>query len=385
MWEPDRSRSFVKKPQHCKEDAAVTTCHSLGMPTEDEVDAATMALRVWTFRQGLMVSVMLHLGHRLGLFESMAGRGPLSAADVASIAGLDERWCLEWLRSMAAADIIDSETGDRFTLSGAAADVLVDRSGSLLNVGGALGPPPDRELIDAIATSFVTGVGVPYDAHGPAGAHQVDAVLAPWSRHGIVTLLLPRIDGLVDALHGGCRVADVGCGAATLLSVLATEFPRSSFVGLDPSAHALELGRDRLRTGGVDNVELSDHGAERLAEHGTFDVVLTFDCLHDMPFPDAAAANVAESLAPDGVWLIKEIRTSGDFAIDRKNPLLAMMYATSVMTCMSSALSEPGGAGLGTLGLPMTAVEDLVGSVGFAEVTAHDIGDPANIYYEVRR
>ena len=103
---------------------------------------------------------------------------------------------------------------------------------------------------------------------------------------------------------------------------------------------------------------------------------MTFDCLHDMAFPGKAAAAVSTSLDGEGVWIIKEIRTSGDFATDRKNPLLAMLYATSVMTCMASGLSEEGGAGLGTLGLPEREIRSLVGSVGFTSVTTHDIGEP---------
>ena len=355
------------------------------MSEADDLDVATMALRVWTFRQGLMVSTMLHLGERLGLFAAMAGRGAMTAADVSGATDLDERWCLEWLRCMAAADIVTSGDGTLFVLGDAAAEVLVAGSGSLFCAAGATAAPPDPAVIDVIAGSFESGRGVPYDAHGPEGAHQVDATLAPWARHGIVTELLPRIDGLVDRLDQGCRVADVGCGAATLLAVLAETFPRSTFVGSDPSAHALELASDRMDSEALSNVSLHREPAEDLSRHGSFDVVLTFDCLHDMAFPDRAAAAIGDSLGDDGTWLIKEIRTSGDFAVDRKNPLLAMLYATSVMTCMSSALSEEGGAGLGTLGLPPSGVADLVGAAGFDTVVVHDFGDPANLYYEVRR
>jgi hypothetical protein len=47
-------------------------------------------------------------------------------------------------------------------------------------------------------------------------------------------------------------------------------------------------------------------------------------------------------------------------------------------------LSEPGGVGLGTLGLPPSRLEQLCRQAGFSRFHLHDVGDPANLYYEVR-
>ena len=103
-----------------------------------------------------------------------------------------------------------------------------------------------------------------------------------------------------------------------------------------------------------------------------------------MTFPDRAAAALRRAIADDGTWLIREIKSSGRWQQDQRNPMLAMMYGSSVSVCMSSALSEPGGAGLGTLGLPPPRVEALCTAAGFTRVVVHDVEDPANLYYEVR-
>ncbi len=125
--------------------------------------------------------------------------------------------------------------------------------------------------------------------------------------------------------------------------------------------------------------------AEELPADASTDLILTLDCLHDMTHPQLAAKAIASTLTPDGTWLIKEIKAGDTWAENQRNPVLAMMYATSVLTCMSSALSAPDGAGLGTLGLPPARLETLCRDAGFeGAFEVHDIEDPANLYYEVR-
>ncbi|MGH9082767.1 MAG: hypothetical protein ACRDWN_05420, partial [Acidimicrobiales bacterium] len=114
------------------------------------------------------------------------------------------------------------------------------------------------------------------------------------------------------------------------------------------------------------------------------DLVLTLDCLHDMPGPAEAITAIKRALADGGTWLIKDIRCGPRWEDNLRNPLLAMMYATSVATCMSSGLSEPGGAGLGTLGFDRRLAEMMCRQAGFTRFTVHDFDDPANLYYEVR-
>jgi hypothetical protein len=46
--------------------------------------------------------------------------------------------------------------------------------------------------------------------------------------------------------------------------------------------------------------------------------------------------------------------------------------------------SEPGGAGLGTLGFHPELAERMCREAGFSRFTRHDFDDPANLYYEVR-
>lgn len=360
------------------------------MPTTDELkppgadpdEVAAFAFKVWSYRQGEVVSLMIHLGDRLGLYRALAGAGPVAAGTLASATSLDERWLLEWLKNQAAADLVESPDGTTFTLTRAGEAVLADEEGSLAFAAGAFGGPVQPAVVDGLIEAFRTGRGMPYDVTGPAGAHTLERQLAPWSRLALVPVVLPALDGVVAKLEAGASVADVGCGAGIAVRTLAEAFPRSRFAGYDLSRHAVE--RARANVGAAGNVAFHHARAEDLPADGSLDLALTFDCLHDMTRPGDALAAIRAALADDGTLLVKEIRSTGDWARDRRNPMLAMMYGFSVTTCMSSALSEPGGAGLGTLGLPPDAARRLCEEAGFTRFQVHDFEDPANLYYEVR-
>lgn len=351
----------------------------------DEDRVKSLALQVWRFRQGEVVSLMIHLGDRLGLYKAMDGAGALTAEQMAGRTGLQERWLLEWLRSQAAADLVDTADGEVFALSPEAAAVLADEEHSIWFAAGAFqGGVAPPEVVDRIAEAFRTGVGLSYDDLGPSAAHHVERSLGPWARQALVPRILPAVDGLVDRLSAGARVADVGCGSGVALLAMAHAFPASTFDGYDPSHHAIDRARHNVEAEGLDNVTLHVARAEDLPAEPAYDFVITFDCLHDMPHPDAAIAAIRRAIKDDGVWLIKDIRSKQRWQDNQRNPLLAMMYGTSVAACMSSALSEPGGAGLGTLGFPTELAERMVRDAGFTHFVVHDFDDPANLYYEVR-
>ncbi|HEX4864040.1 MAG TPA: class I SAM-dependent methyltransferase [Acidimicrobiales bacterium] len=354
-------------------------------PSQQPDPRALFALRVWQYKQGEMVSLMVHLGDRLGLYKAMAGAGRLSAGDLAARTGLHPRWLLEWLRGQAAAGLMETDDGNSFALSDPGAAVLADEDGSIWFAAGAFtGGAATPEIADRLGEAFRTGIGLSYDDLGPSAAHQVERMLGPWSRLALVPVILPAIEGVTERLREGALVADVGCGAGVALLALAEAYPQSRFQGFDISRHAIDRARTRAAESELDNLEFRIAEAASMPGHPAFDLILTFDCIHDMPRPSEAVAAIRAAIAPDGVWVIKDIRCSPNWSDNLRNPLLAMMYSTSVATCMSSAMSEPGGAGLGTLGFNPALAETMCLEAGFKSFKIHDFGDPANLYYEVR-
>jgi len=350
-----------------------------------EDDLRLFAFKVWNYKQGEAVSLMIHLGDRLGLYPAMAGFGPVTAGELAARTQLKERWLLEWLRGQAAAGLVESVDGIHFELGPAAAAVLADESDSLWFAAGAFqGGAARPEVVDRLADAFRTGAGLSYDDLGPSAAHGVERMLGPWSRLALVPRILPSLEGVSDGLTAGARVADVGCGAGVAVLAMAEAFPASHFDGYDPSEHAIARARAKLAESHLTNATFHHLPAADLPAEPTYNLILTLDCIHDMPHPAESIAAIRRSIKPDGVWLIKDIRSGSTWEQNRRNPMLAMMYATSVSTCMSSALSEPDGAGLGTLGFDPATAERMGQEAGFTRFRIHDFEDPANLYYEVR-
>ena len=342
-----------------------------------------LSFSVWNFKQGEMVSTMIHLGDRLGLYRSMDGAGPMRAVDLADRTGLKERWLLEWLRGQAAARLIDSSDGEIFELSAESAAVLSDEA-SLSFAAGAFSSTMHPETLDKLADAFKTGIGLSYQDLGPNAAHRTERMLGPWTRQALVPDLIPRLDGVKEKLSTGALAADVGCGGGIAVATMATAFPNSTFHGYDPSSHAISRCNDKVSESGLKNLETFVAGGEDLPQEPTYDFIITFDCIHDMTHPAQVISAIRRALKPEGTWLIKDIRSSGNFQTNMKNPMLAMFYGFSVSACMSSALSKPDGAGLGTLGFSPEVAKSMTRAGGFTRFKLHDIDDPSNLYYEVR-
>lgn len=342
-----------------------------------------LSFSVWNFKQGEMVSMMIHLGDRLGLYASMAGAGPMTSADLAKRTGLKERWLREWLLGQAAARLIDSADGETFELSPEAAAVLAEED-KLTFAAGAFSAPTPPETIEKLADAFKTGIGLSYEELGPNAAHRTERMLGPWTRQALVPQLIPRLEGVEEKLLQGATVADVGCGGGIAIATMAAAFPNSTFHGYDPSSHAIDRCNEKVKRNDLENLQTFVAGGEDLPTEPTYDFVITFDCIHDMTHPSDVITAIRRTLKPDGTWLIKDIRSSGNFQTNMKNPMLAMFYGFSVSACMSSALSKPDGAGLGTLGFPPEVAESMTRAGGFSRFTLHDIDDPSNLYYEVR-
>jgi 2-polyprenyl-3-methyl-5-hydroxy-6-metoxy-1,4-benzoquinol methylase len=342
------------------------------------------AKRVFGHLEGAMTSAMIYLGDRLRLYEAMTAAGPLDSAGLAARTGLDERWLREWLRQQAAAGVLDYRDG-RFELSPEGAALLADESHPANGVGFFAQLPALLSVAERLPEAFRTGVGLPYDAFGREGAVGIERGLAPWFRALLVPYALPRVEGAVARLEAGLSAADVGCGAGVAVLELARAFPRSQFHGYDISQHALVRAEENRRAAGLENARFHDALVDPLPEDGRFGLITTFDCLHDMTDPAGMTCRIRRALADDGIWFVADIKAHESFERNlEKNPMAAMMYGTSVLSCMSSALSEPGGAGLGTLGLHTELLQRMTREAGFTRFEPLDLGHPVNAFYVVR-
>lgn len=348
--------------------------------TQEAVEA--YAFSVMGFATGQYVSLMIHLGDRLGLYKILAKNGAVTADSLAEQTGLKRRWLLEWLRNQAAAGLIEYLGGDHFRLSKAAVPVLIDETNPF-NLTGLFHHPFSVEELGRIAEAFETGLGVSYNAQGVACACTVKRICSP--AHSTLVYFLQRVDGLHERLEAGASVVDVGCGSGVALRELARHYPNSTFEGYDPAVAAIELALADTKAEGLTNISYHIARGEDLPQQPQYDLVLTLDCIHDMPFPQDVMDAIRAAVKPDGVWVIKDIRCSDKIEENLANPMASLFYGISVMLCMSSALSEPGGAGLGTLGFNPVLAQQMTQASGFSRFKQLPIEeDPFNNFYEVR-
>lgn len=353
------------------------------------LDAAKVAAfqeRLVGVLNGGALALMTSIGHRSGLFDTLAELPPADSAEIARRAGLNERYVREWLGAMVTGGVIehDPKTGT-YALPAEHAAALTRAAGAD-NIGvfaqyiGLLGA-----VEDDIVRCFREGGGVPYSRfnrfHEVMAEDSGQSVLPALREH-----ILPLVPGLLGRLDSGIRVLDVGCGRGRALELMAGWFPRSRFVGYDLSEDALEWGRDNAQRNGRANLsfEVRDLSTFDIdAESGAFDLVTTFDAVHDQAKPDAVVRGIRRSVAPGGVYLAQDINASRHVHENRGHPIGTLLYTISCMHCMTVSLAQ-NGAGLGAMWGRETA-EAMFREAGFGTVEVHELGhDIQNCYYVCR-
>ena len=334
---------------------------------------------------GAFVSAMVGLGMRLGLYTALDGAGPLTSTALAAKTGLQERWVREWLYSQGASGVLKVHPHGRFELSPEGAATLAQED-SLTFMGMFLNLQHNFELAERIEESFRTGIGLTADGRGPDAARANErGPLGAWHRNVLVPTAIPLLDGMSERLADGATVADVGCGSGAAVLALAKAFPRSQIHGYDVSSEMLAFAETNRRRQGAGNAAFHRVDNDPLPSDASVDLVMTFDCLHDMTHPEEVVAAIRQAIRPDGAWFIGDFDSRSSFEENMAEmPIASMGYAISVLNCLSSSLSEPGGAGLGSFGLPEPKIRELVSAAGFSRFRRLDLPNPINAYYEVR-
>ncbi|MHC5212386.1 MAG: class I SAM-dependent methyltransferase [Planctomycetota bacterium] len=331
---------------------------------------------------GAMTCVLGYVGDKLGLYAALAEHGPTTSADLAKATSLHERWVREWLCQQTAAGVVTFEEG-RFLLDAEAAEIYGTEESGVFGAGIFELMHGLIHSADRLEESFRTGLGEPYDAFGADTARGIERMMGPFFRSRLVPDVLPALEGVEEKLRRGAKVADIGCGAGVALEVMAREYPQSQFHGFDNSRVA--LGRAQRRAAELPNLTIHDTTHKRLEEDGSYDLITTFDCIHDMTHPTETIGAIRRSIKQDGTWFVADVHGAGSFEKNlEEQPFAAMFYGFSVVCCMRAALSTPDGEGLGTLGFHEAVARSMAAEAGFSRFEKHDFENPINDYYEIR-
>jgi len=349
--------------------------------TPDRKRVQEFARKLFSHYTSGMVTLMVDIGHKTGLFEAVATR-PGTSQEIAERAGLDERYVREWLGAMATAGIVQYDPSARtFLLPLEHAVVLTGKSSRNLAANSqALAMLAKR--LSRIVESFKSGGGVPYAEFRPDFTEYMDASWRLLYDGLLIKGFLPIAKGLPERLAAGIRVADLGCGTGHAINLMAREYPRSDFVGYDIAGDAIERARAEARAMGLGNARFEVADVTRLPAGATFDLVTSFDAVHDQRDPAAVLRAAAAALAPDGTYFMVEPRASSNLEENLANPFAPWIYGISVLHCMTVSLAE-GGTGLGTAWGEQTARRYLA-DAGFKSVDVVEAPGPQNSIYICR-
>ncbi|PRY19796.1 ubiquinone/menaquinone biosynthesis C-methylase UbiE [Pseudosporangium ferrugineum] len=284
------------------------------------------------------------LGERLGLYRALAER-PRTPQELAAATGTDPRYVEEWLRGQAAGGYVRYADGT-YSMSEEQAFALTDPDGPVFVPGAfqlALG---SLKALPRITEAVRTGAGVGWHEHDGDVFDGCERFFRPGYLANLTASWLPALDGVEDRLRAGAHVADIGCGHGASSVLLAEAYPAATVRGSDYHEESVAAARVRAKEAGVDARVSFDVASAQTFAGGPYDLVTTFDALHDMGDPLGAARHVRESLTPNGTWMIVE-PYAGDAVPDNLNPVGRVYYSFSTFLCVPNALSQPGGYALG--------------------------------------
>jgi SAM-dependent methyltransferase len=305
---------------------------------------------------GMFDVMSVYLGDRLGLYRELRDGGPATSAELASRAGIAERYAREWLEQQATTGflVVDDAAAPaadrRFTLPEAYAEPLLDPDSpwSIAPLGRSV--VACAKAIPDVLEAFRTGGGVDWTAYGADMIEAQGDFNRPWLRGRLGTEILPALPDIHTRLSADApaRVADVACGVGWAAIAIATAYPNVRVDGFDLDPSSIELARANAREAGVaDRVTFAVRDAADPAAAGQYDLAIVVEAIHDLSHPVEVLGAIRGMLAPGGVALIADEKTEDAFTAPG-GELERMFYGFSIFTCLPAAMTEPDSAGTGT-------------------------------------
>jgi ubiquinone/menaquinone biosynthesis C-methylase UbiE len=332
----------------------------------DQTKLAATSLRVIEDWGGAHRIALAYIADRLGIFRALASAGPATSAELAARTRLNERYLREWAAAMATAGYVDYDSDTRtFSLSPEQAAVLADEGGPAFLGGGFQYAQACVRKVPELMDAFRHGGGVPFADFGPEIAEAIARLFAPGYEAAVAAEWIPALGEIHERVQRGAQVAEVGCGTGQALIPVARAYPNSRFTGFDVDPGSVAKARTRAAESGLaDRLAFELAAAEHIPGTDHFDLIMAFNCIHDMADPRGALSAIRRALRPDGVFLWAEANAS-DKIEENTNPLGRLLYATSCMHCMTVSLAQ-GGEGLGNV-VGISTARELANEAGFAQ------------------
>jgi SAM-dependent methyltransferase len=316
-------------------------------PTLDEGKIGEFVNRVVGELGATANSALVVIGDKLGLYRAMSESAPITSGELAERTGTTERYVREWLNAQAAGGYVEYDPQTKsYTLPPEHAFVLSDENSPYFMPGAFELMAASVRDEPQIREAFRSGSGVGWHEHNHGVFDGCERFFRPGYMANLVSSWIPALDGVEEKLKAGAVVADVGCGHGASTILMAQAYPKSHFIGFDYHADSIFQAHERAQEAGLTDRVVFEVASASDFNGRNFDLVTTFDCLHDMGDPVGAARHVRKQLESDGTWLIVE-PFAGDRVEDNLNPVGRVYYAASTLLCTPASLSQEVGLALG--------------------------------------
>lgn len=349
----------------------------------DEERVEAFAEQLFGFYTGGMLTYLIDIGHRTGLFTAAAGE-PATSEQLAARSGLHERYVREWLGAMVTGGVFEYDPRT------ATYDLPIEHAACLVGDSADNLAPFARlnthlaKHVHQVSDAFRNGGGVPYEEYRPEFTDVMDGLGRGGFDENLLTVWLDLAPEVRDRMEAGARVADIGCGTGHAIVVMAQAFPRSTFVGYDLAEDAIDQARQEAADAGLENARFEIRDAATLSVDEPFDIAFVFDAIHDQVAPADVLRNIHTLLRDDGVFLMFEPRVSSDLEDNVAHPMAPFLYAVSTLHCLTISLAHDG-AGLGTAWGEQVA-EQMLQDAGFVDVKVDDLpNEPINALFVARK
>ena len=350
----------------------------------DNSKAEEFASKMFQFLNSGMLSLMISIGYKTGLFDIIAQLKPSTSQEISQAAKLNERYIREWLGAMVTGKIIEYDPlTEKYSLPKEHSAFLTRKSGInnlavLAQYVSLMGNVEDK-----IVECFRNGGGLPYSEYPKFQQLQAEETARIFDSK-LTNQILPLIPEIDNRLNDGIKVLDIGCGRGRAVNLMGKAFSRSEFTGCDISHEGILSAKEEAKNMGLTNVQFEIKDALLVVELGKFDLITAFDTIHDQVQPTKVLKAINASLNNDGFFLMQDIAASSKVEKNIDSLLAPTLYTISTMHCMSVSLAFDG-EGLGTMWGKELAVNKLT-EAGFKDIKVKNVeGDIMNYYYVSRK
>ena len=329
----------------------------------------------------------VELGVRLGLYEALAGAGPVTAAELSGRAGIAERYAREWLEQQAVAGVVEVDDAAklpderRFELPNAHAHVLLDDDSEACMKPCAAVVPWASKAIEIMAEEFRRGTGA---AFGLFDLHDLQAAFTrPVFANHLTQNWLPALSEVQSKLDAGqrVRIAEIGCGEGLAAITIARTYPNAEVHGYDLDEASIEAAQRAAADAGVaDRARFELRDAADPTINGDYDLVMAIEMLHDVPDPVGILGTMRKLAGRDGTVLVVDERTEDAFTVPTTE-MERFFYSFSTLHCLAVSMQN-GGVGTGTVIRPDT-MRRYATEAGFSTIATLDVEHPQFVLYRL--